>query len=138
MENDRYTLYTDGAARGNPGPGSWAYVLTRQEAVIHEDKGTLGTTTNNIAEYTAIIKGLGVAREYGILKLRVVSDSQLAINQLNRKWKVRKPHLMGLFESVVALVRNFDSVEFVHMPRETDFIKRADMLANLALDEKRD
>jgi ribonuclease HI len=67
--------------------------------------------------------------------LTVISDSQLAINQLNGIWRVRKLHLKELFESVKILSKGFKTINFLHMGRETPFIRRADMLANLALDE---
>lgn len=135
MEKDKYCVFTDGAARGNPGPASWAYVLMKNDKVLYEGKGVLGKTTNNVAEYTAIIKALENANDYGIGSIDVVSDSQLAINQLNRVWKVKKEHLRPLFARVMAMVERFEAVNFIHSPRGTKMIQRADMLANQALDE---
>jgi len=128
-------IYTDGAARGNPGPGSWAFVLVSDDKVLFEDKGTLGHTTNNVAEYNAIINGLKMAKRYGWTDVTVMSDSQLAINQLNGAWRVKKEHLRTLYDKAMDLVAFFDSVKFVHAPRNTSFIERADHLANMALDE---
>lgn len=135
MTKDNHKLYTDGAARGNPGPGSWAFVMTVDDKILYEGKGTLGHTTNNVAEYNAIINGLKVAKRYGWDCVTVISDSQLAINQLNGKWRVKKEHLRTLYNKVMDLVASFVSVKFVHAPRNTSFIERADYLANMALDE---
>ncbi|MBN1786630.1 MAG: ribonuclease HI family protein [Candidatus Methanofastidiosa archaeon] len=136
MNGMELAIYADGAARGNPGPGSWAFLITLDGRVLYEGYGVLGRTTNNVAEYNAIINGMKKARAYGKGTLTVFSDSLLAINQLNGSWKVKKDHLRPLHEEVVSLTSGYERVKFVHVPRSTPLIQRVDALANKALDDE--
>lgn len=130
-----WTLQTDGASRGNPGPAAIAYVLTDgRGAVRAEYAETIGRATNNVAEYRAVIAGLERALAAGAEDLLVKSDSQLMVRQLQGSYKVRSQDLLPLFQQVKQLERGLRRVRFEHVPRGDN--KRPDKLANLALDGK--
>lgn len=125
-------IHTDGGARGNPGPAAYAYVLVQDGARHIEASGCLGETTNNIAEYTALVRALAHAQQLGARRLVVKSDSELMIKQMRGEYKVRNEGLRPLYEEAKALCDAFASVEFQHVPREQN--RRADRLCNEALD----
>ncbi len=127
-----WTIYTDGAARANPGPAAFAYIIQRPGASAIEENGCLGDTTNNIAEYTALVRALEHAKRLGGRRLVVLSDSELMVKQMNGEYKVKHPGLQPLFQEAKALTRPFESVVFRHIRREEN--KRADQLCNYALD----
>ena len=127
-----WTIYTDGAARANPGPAAFAYIIERPGEAAIEENGCLGDTTNNIAEYTALLRALDHAKRLGGRRLVVKSDSELMVKQMNGEYKVKHPGLQPLFREATALTRQFDGVEFRHIRREEN--KRADQLCNHALD----
>jgi probable phosphoglycerate mutase len=123
----------DGASRGNPGPaGAGAQVTDADGAVLAEIAEGLGETTNNVAEYTAVIRGLERAQELGATEVLLRSDSQLLINQLTGRYRVRTPHLQPLHDRVRMLAAGFDSIRFEHVPRERN--TEADRLANEGVD----
>lgn len=125
-------LHVDGAARGNPGPAAAAAVL--YDAAGNElwaDAKLLGETTNNVAEYEALIMGLAAAAER-CSTLSVAADSELVVRQLAGHYRVRQPHLVPLYEEAKRLMAGFTSVKVEHVPREDN--ARADELANEALD----
>lgn len=125
-------LYTDGACRGNPGPASYGYCLVEEDETIFEEGKTIGVTTNNVAEYKAVVVGLAKALELKCDPLELRSDSQLLIRQLLGQYKVKSPGLKPLFEEAKGLLKQFKSVQLKHIPREEN--ERADELANEALD----
>jgi ribonuclease HI len=127
-----WIVHTDGAARGNPGPAAFAYTIARPGEPIIEENGRLGETTNNIAEYTALLRALERALRLGGRRLVVQSDSELMVKQMNGAYKVKHPGLQPLFAEANALTRQFDSVAFRHIRREEN--KHADQLCNAALD----
>jgi ribonuclease HI len=123
----------DGAARGNPGPaGAGAVVVGADGTVLAEVAEGLGETTNNVAEYTAAIRGLEEAARLGADRVLLRSDSQLLVNQLTGRYRVKTPHLVPLHRRVRELVRSFERVTFEHVPRERNV--EADRLANLGVD----
>ena len=123
----------DGAARGNPGPaGAGALLTTIDGTVVAEIAEGLGEATNNVAEYTAAIRGMERAAELGADEITLRSDSQLFVNQLLGRYRVRAAHLVPLYERARALVRGFRRVRFEHVPREQN--RDADRLANAAVD----
>jgi ribonuclease HI len=129
-------IYTDGACRGNPGPAGIGIVICATSGkVIKEYKEGIGTATNNIAEYCALIKGLELAYDFSVSELECYSDSQLMIRQLNKVYQVRNKSLAELFRLVRKQEKHFEKVTYSHLPREKGFIKRADELANRAIDE---
>jgi ribonuclease HI len=130
--NEPVVIHTDGAARGNPGPAAYSFILSQPGQSDIEEKAYLGETTNNVAEYMALIKSLAKAKALGIRKAIVNSDSELMIKQMRGEYKVRNAGLMDLYQEADALRRSFQSVEFRHVRREAN--KRADQLCNQALD----
>ena len=131
--NDVITIHTDGGARGNPGPAAFAYTLERPGHDDIEEKGLLGVSTNNIAEYTALVKALEHAKKLGGRRVVVNSDSELIVKQMNGEYKVKNENLMPLYEAARKLVRAFDDVQIRHIYRTAN--KRADQLYNEALDD---
>ena len=127
-----WIIHTDGGARGNPGPAGFAYTIERPGDAAVEEAGVLGETTNNIAEYTALIRALEHAEKLGGRRLLVQSDSELMVKQMNGAYKVKHPGLLPLFQQAKQLCGQFDNVVFRHIPREQN--KRADQLCNAALD----
>ena len=126
-------VWTDGAARGNPGPaGAGAHLTTPEGDVVGEIAEGLGETTNNVAEYTAAIRGLERAAELGATDVVLRSDSQLLINQLTGRYRVKSEHLQPLYRRLRELVRGFERVRFEHVPRERN--READRLANEGVD----
>jgi ribonuclease HI len=130
----RVVVNCDGAARGNPGPaGAGAVVTDPDGTVLVEIVEGLGETTNNVAEYTAAIRGLEAAKALGADEVLLRSDSQLMINQMTGRYRVKTPHLQPLHRQVRDLVRAFARVEFEHVPRERN--AHADRLANKGVDD---
>lgn len=126
-------LYTDGGARGNPGPAAYAFLIYDGEKRLCEFKKKLGETTNNVAEYTAVLEGLRKAREFGD-SVQVFSDSELVVRQLNGEYRVKKEHLKKLHYKVKRLEAGFKEVAYAHRLRSNDMQKLADRLVNEALD----
>ncbi len=139
-------IYTDGGARGNPGPAACGAVIKNEKGeIILEASKFIGVATNNQAEYKALILALEKARE--ILSpdknaksrakdknLECHLDSELVVKQLNREYKIKNEGLKPLFAQVCGLISNFDSVKFIHIPREQN--KSADKLVNEELDAR--
>jgi probable phosphoglycerate mutase len=123
----------DGASRGNPGPaGAGAQITDGDGAVLAEIAEGLGETTNNVAEYTAVIRGLERALELGAREVVLRSDSQLLINQIEGRYRVRTPHLQPLHRRVRELARRFERIDYEHVRRERN--TEADRLANAGVD----
>ena len=126
-------VWCDGAARGNPGPAGAGVQITKADGeVVAEIAAGLGETTNNVAEYTAAIRGLERAGELGATDVLLRSDSQLLINQLTGRYRVKSPHLQPLHRRLRELVGAFERVRFEHVPRERN--GEADRLANEGVD----
>jgi ribonuclease HI len=131
---DRVLLYSDGASRGNPGPGGAGFVLCAEDgAVLYEGTRFLGRCTNNEAEYEALIAGLETARRLGIAAVEVRADSQLIIRQLTGQYQVKHPRLKSLYARARRAAAGFSRVVYRHVPRAEN--RRADELANRAIDE---
>lgn len=126
-------IFSDGAARGNPGPaGAGVYITSDDGEVIAEVSEYLGEMTNNQAEYRALKCGLEKARELGAKKVIIRADSELMVRQLNGEYKVKNMGLKQIFREVSALLSYFESWEAAHVRRE--FNEEADRLANEAID----
>jgi len=125
-------LHTDGGARGNPGPAGIGAVLKidDKEKVF---KRYIGETTNNKAEYQALLLGLREAKEHGASEVECYLDSELVVKQMRREYKVKDKDLAALFVKVWNLLPEFKKVSFHHIRREQN--KLADRLANEAMDE---
>ena len=127
-------LSTDGGARGNPGPAAYGYVLEADDGTVLAAHGeTIGTATNNVAEYRALVAGLEKAVELQVDEVEVVSDSELLVKQMRGEYRVKNPGLQPLYEEARALARRITRVTFEHVRRE--FNRDADRLANEAMDE---
>lgn len=124
--------YTDGASRGNPGPAAIGVVLLKDGCVIAERAQPIGKTTNNVAEYRAVLVALEMAATYGARELEVRMDSELVMKQLTGQYRVRDPRLEELVREVRALAGGLAEVRWVYVPRTEN--ARADALANQALD----
>jgi acyl dehydratase len=130
---DAYTANIDGAARGNPGPAAYGVVIRRPDGTTHESLGKyIGRTTNNVAEYYALIAALDYAAASGIRRLRVYSDSQLIVNQIKGLYKVKHPDLRPLHERAKKQAASLEAFTIQYVPRERN--RDADDLANAALD----
>jgi ribonuclease HI len=126
------TIHIDGAARGNPGPAAFAYVISSDGRTPIEEKGCVGTATNNVAEYTALVRALERAAEIGADRVLVYSDSELLVKQMNGQYRVKNDNLRVLADRAKRLGQKFDSLSIRHVRREQN--RRADQLCNDALD----
>src|SRR6056297_160563 len=129
----RAHVYFDGACRGNPGPASVGWVLVGGDGIAAEGNARIGETTNNDAEYQALIRALEAARDYGLDEVDIRGDSELIVKQVRGEWNTNEPTLRERRISVRELLREFDRWSLEHVPREIN--SRADDLANEALDE---
>ena len=129
-------IYCDGGARGNPGPAAIGAVVldpsTDPPARLATVSETIGVTTNNVAEYRAVIAGLEAAAPFGARRLHLRADSKLVVEQLKGAWKVKHEHLRPLYEQARRLLAQYDDVDVQHVRRE--YNTDADALVNAALD----
>lgn len=130
-----WVVNTDGGARGNPGPGGAGIVVRTPAGEVACAGGAyLGTVTNNVAEYEALLWGLRAAAARGARTVEVRADSELVVKQLRGEYRVKNEGLKPLFVAAQQLVRRFDSVRFVHVRRAEN--AEADALANAAMDAR--
>jgi len=128
-------VYSDGAARGNPGPAGAGAVLTDENGHAIARLGRfLGKQTNNVAEYQGLILGLTHALQLGYRDVEVRADSQLLVRQLKGEYAVKHAGLKPLHAEAIRLLRSFDHVEIQHVPREENAL--ADEMSNRAIDEE--
>jgi probable phosphoglycerate mutase len=126
-------LSTDGGSRGNPGPAAYGYVLEAEDGTVLDARGeTIGTATNNVAEYSGLIAGLESALERGVEEVEVVSDSELLVKQMRGEYKVKNETLRELVDEAEALERRLKRVTYKAVRREHNEL--ADRLVNEALD----
>ena len=126
-------LFTDGGARGNPGPAAYGYVLEAEDGTVLEARGeAIGVATNNVAEYRALLEGLRRAAELGVSELEVVSDSELMVKQMTGVYRVKNEALRGLSVEAARLARGLGRVTYRNVRREENEL--ADRLVNEALD----
>jgi ribonuclease HI len=126
-------LYTDGGARGNPGPAAYAYVLEAEDGTVLAAHGeAIGVATNNVAEYRALVAGLAKAVETGVSELEVISDSELLVKQMRGEYRVKNRALQDLSLQAARFGRDLDRVSYTAVPREQNEL--ADRLVNEALD----
>jgi ribonuclease HI len=125
-------VHIDGAARGNPGPAAFAFVVARPGQPLIEESGCFGKATNNVAEYTALIRALERLCELGERNLVISSDSELLVRQMNGDYRVKNKDLQRLHDRAQQLCRGFESVTIKHVARSQN--SHADRLCNEALD----
>lgn len=134
-QNEFCHLYTDGAARGNPGEaGAGAVLISPAGAELGTRSLYLGQCTNNVAEYYALLAGLELAEKHGCQRLKIYLDSELIVRQIQGTYKVKNVHLKPLFEQVTTRLAGLDTWKISHVPRSKN--ARADELANRGIDEK--
>jgi ribonuclease HI len=132
--NNWWTLFSDGGARGNPGPAAAAAVLADPAGNLRETRGKfLGVTTNNTAEYEGLILGLEMALAAGATQVHAYMDSQLIARQAEGIYRTKNPDLIKLLARVQQLEKNFTSVTFGHIRREEN--TAADKLVNETIDQ---
>jgi probable phosphoglycerate mutase len=126
-------LFTDGGARGNPGPAAYGFVLEAEDGTLLASQGeAIGVATNNVAEYSGLIAGLKEAIELGLSELEVVSDSELMVKQMRGEYKVKNEALRELSLEAGRIARQLGAVEYRHVKRAHNEL--ADRLVNEALD----
>jgi len=126
-------LSTDGGSRGNPGPAAYGYVLEAEDGTVLDARGeAIGVATNNVAEYSALVAGLGRAVEAGVRELEVRSDSELMVKQMRGEYRVKNRDLQSLFLDASRAAREIGRVTYTHVRREHNEL--ADRLVNEALD----
>lgn len=131
----RVRLYSDGAARGNPGlAGAGAVLVEPSGQVVDRIGKFLGTQTNNFAEYMGLLLGLRRARELSVREVEVFADSELMLRQLGGRYQVKSTSLRPLYEEALTLLNDFERVKLVHVPREMN--RAADEMSNRAIDER--
>ena len=134
MAKSMVKIFSDGGARGNPGPaGIGAVIYNKDDKILAQISEYLGVATNNQAEYKALIAALKKAKELGVEKVECYLDSELVVKQLNHEYKVKNKDLAPLFLEIHNLVVSFKSINFFHIRRE--YNKEADRLANEAMDK---
>lgn len=129
-------IFTDGASRGNPGPASYGFTISKDGKLLFEEGRYIGETTNNVAEYTAVFEAFKWIKENvkGSVEVELFADSKLVAEQLSGRYKIKSPHLKTIIEKVKILSKGFGAVLYTHVPREKNTL--ADKLANLALDSR--
>ncbi len=131
-------IYTnsDGGARGNPGPGAVGIIVRNERDILLKHSEYIGEdVTNNIAEYTALIRALDLASQFG-KEITCVLDSELVVKQLLGQYKVKNRALLGLFLQVQKLQEKFDKIKYLHSSRWDNFQQMADELVNAELDKR--
>ncbi len=126
------TIHIDGASRGNPGPAAFAVVIRPPDGPPIDVAEVIPNTTNNVAEYTALVAALHTAQAHGLTDLHIHSDSELLVKQMAGEYRVKSTDLQDLYLEAVHLRKQFASVKITHVRREQN--KRADELCNIALD----
>ena len=128
-------LFTDGGCRGNPGPGAIGIVIFDSvNNLLYEHSECIGNTTNNRAEYMALIKGLDLCAKFTRRKVCCYCDSELVVNQMSGVWKLKNDELRALFHKVRTNAQVFTEVTFQHVNRTNQNIKKADRLLNNAFE----
>jgi ribonuclease HI len=127
-------LRTDGGSRGNPGPAGAGFVIEVDGEVVCSGGRYLGSYTNNVAEYQALIWGLENVLALGFSAVSVFADSELLVKQLNGQYRVKSAQLKPLFSRALELLRHFETFEVTHVYREDNAL--ADEMANQAMDER--
>ncbi|TAL20392.1 ribonuclease HI family protein [Patescibacteria group bacterium] len=132
MKYEKLAVFTDGGARGNPGPAGLGVVLKHNDKTIASFGEYLGETTNNQAEYLALAAALEAARSHGAKEVDCFLDSELVVKQMRGEYRVKNPGLAPLFLKIWNLTQQFSRVRFHHIPREKN--KEADAQVNAAID----
>jgi ribonuclease HI len=127
-------IYIDGASKGNPGPSGIGVVICRDSQTIKNISSYIGNTTNNVAEYTALIYALEEALKLKAEILNINTDSELLCRQINKVYKIKSPNILGLYNHVMHLMPAFKQVTINNIPREKN--RGADKLASKAIKQQ--
>lgn len=127
-------IYTDGASRGNPGKSASSFIFVDNRKIILMHVFYIGVSTNNVAEYNAIIKALEEAEKEAYKEMRLFSDSELVVKQIKGDYRTNAKHLTELNKRIDDLSKRFKKVEFEHIKRDHKYISLADKLCNYLLD----
>ena len=134
--SSKFKIYSDGGARGNPGPAAIGIMISDERGeIIQDHKETIGETTNNVAEYTAVIVGLELAQKLGAQEIDYYVDSELVAKQISGEYRVKTPHILILYKQVKERMKHFKQIKFHHVPRTHEQLQYVDKLVNEALDE---
>lgn len=134
MSSDVLHIHIDGASRGNPGEAGFGVYVSRPDGTeVAGLYGYLGRASNNVAEYQALLHALRYALAQGVRRVRVYSDSELVVRQMDGTYRVKHPDMVPLHREARALFRKFEEAQLAHVRREQN--READRLANRALDE---
>ena len=137
MANMKIKMYTDGGARGNPGPAAVGVLIRNEDGdMLLEHGETIGRATNNVAEYRALLKGLQCAKEVGATIIECFLDSELVVKQLSGEFKVKNANMRKLYNEVRYQEKKFREVTYTHVRREQKDMRIADQLVNFALDDE--
>jgi len=133
--SERLVVHVDGGSRGNPGPAAAGAVVSAPDGTVLREAGRyVGETTNNVAEYRAVLLGLELAAELGGREIEVVNDSELVARQIGGQYRVKNAGLRPLYEEAMATLRGFEKWSVRNVPRAGN--ARADALVNEALDAR--
>ncbi len=127
-----YQIYSDGASRGNPGPAGIGAVILKDGQVVHEIARYIGTTTNNVAEYEALLEALDYCVKKKLSPVEILADSQLMIKQLSGEYRVKHENIKPLYQRAREYLVHLKITGYKHVPRELN--KHADKLANRGID----
>ena len=128
--------YSDGGARGNPGPAAIGVLICSAEGeILEEHSQTVGDATNNVAEYLAVIEAIKKAKALNADEVECHLDSELVVKQLNGEYRLKHYNMQKLFDEVQKLRPSFTRISFAHLKREEPNMRRADQLVNYALDQ---
>ena len=131
----KLVIYTDGASRGNPGPSAYGFTISKAGGkLLHEEGAYIGITTNNVAEYTAVLKALEKTQEltFQQYEVELFADSKLVSEQLSGRYKIKSAHLKPIIKKIQILALSLGGITYNYIPRIKN--TRADKLANQALD----
>ena len=135
MSSDVFHIHIDGASRGNPGQAGFGVYVSRPDGTeVAGLYGYLGQATNNVAEYQALLHALRYALAHNVRRVRVYSDSELVVRQMDGTYRVKHKDMVPLHREARALLGRFEEAQLAHVPREQN--READRLANRALDER--
>jgi len=129
----QFKFYIDGASKGNPGPSGIGVVVCRDGSTIKNIASFIGNTTNNVAEYTALIYALQEGLILNAENIEINTDSQLLYRQVKKIYKIKNTNILGLYNQALHLMSAFKEVSIKHIPREEN--RGADKLANKAVKE---
>jgi len=128
-----FEIYIDGASKGNPGPSGIGVVICQDGRTIKNIASYIGNTTNNIAEYTALIYALQEGLILKTERIKINTDSQLLYRQINKVYKIKSPNILGLYNQALHLMAAFKQVSINHISRNEN--RGADKLASRAIKE---